>query len=369
MKNERKHTKQGTQKGTGTYLPRIKKKGQTLILPRTITKASVIRGYVCLVFMLLNTLSPKLRYNKRLFHPLESKTLKSFIIFSLLASFTLCPWAAAHSKLTASNDAALRNTLNTLEQQLDGRIGVTIYDVASQQQWSYNGEYRVPLMSTFKTLACAKLLNDANTKKIDLQLPITIQASDILAYAPVTKDKVGQNMTLAQLCEATMLTSDNSAANIVLRHIGGPSDLTRFLRQHGDSTTRLDRNEPKLNQVGSQEIRDTTTPAAMAHTLAKLLYQDSLSKPAQQTLLRWLQDNKVSDPLLRSVLPAQWQIADRSGYDSQYGSRAITAAVWSPSQSPLIITIYLGQTHKSIEQLNKAIAEIGAAIFTVIQQK
>lgn len=46
------------------------------------------------------------------------------------------------------------------EQLLGARIGVSIYDVIKKKLWSYNGNEHFPLMSTFKTLACAKLLAD-----------------------------------------------------------------------------------------------------------------------------------------------------------------------------------------------------------------
>jgi beta-lactamase class A len=77
----------------------------------------------------------------------------------------------------------------------------------------------------------------------------------------------------------------------------------------------------------------------------------------------WMMDNKVSDSLLRSSLPNDWSIADRSGAGG-YGSRGITAVVWSGKRTPLIISIYLTQTDASFDERNKAIAGIGKKIFT-----
>ncbi len=112
------------------------------------------------------------------------------------------------------------------------------------------------MMSTFKTLACANLLYQADSQRIDINQPIMINQSDILSYAPVTTDRVGTNMTLAQRCNATMLTSDNTAANLVLNNIGGPQSVTQFIRTLDDKTTRLDRIEPHLNNVSVTELRD-----------------------------------------------------------------------------------------------------------------
>ncbi|MCP4956292.1 MAG: class A beta-lactamase [Photobacterium aquimaris] len=267
------------------------------------------------------------------------------------------------SQLASAQISQISPKLAKIEHQLGGTVAVAVYNANTNTSWSYHGEQRVPMMSTFKTLACADLLHQADTQRIDLNQAITIKQSDILSYAPVTTDRVGTSMTLAQLCNATMLTSDNTAANLVLNNIGGPKSVTQFIRTLDDKITRLDRIEPNVNNVSTAELRDTTTPIAINSTLYHLLYTDALSTSARTQLKQWMMDNKVSDPLLRAVLPAGWHIADRSGYDSTYGSRGITAAVWQQGKQPIMISIYLAQTGKPMAELNTTIANIGQLIF------
>ncbi|PSU77647.1 class A beta-lactamase [Photobacterium phosphoreum] len=278
-----------------------------------------------------------------------------FIASTLLLSF---------SQLASAQISQIEPALTNIEQQLGGTVAVAVYNANTNTSWSYHGEQRVPMMSTFKTLACADLLHQADTQRIHLNKPVLVKQSDILGYAPITKDRVGTTMTLAQLCDATMLTSDNTAANLVLNNIGGPKSVTQFIRTLDDDTTRLDRIEPNVNNVSAAELRDTTTPIAMNSTLYSLLYGHALSETARTQLKQWMMDNKVSDPLLRAALPAGWYIADRSGYDSTYGSRGITAAVWQQGKQPIMISIYLAQTGKPMADLNAAIAKIGQLIFT-----
>ncbi|SMY17480.1 class A beta-lactamase [Photobacterium aquimaris] len=267
------------------------------------------------------------------------------------------------SQLASAQISQISPELAKIEHQLGGTVAVAVYNANTNTSWSYHGEQRVPMMSTFKTLACADLLHQADTQRIDLNQAITVKQSDILSYAPVTTDRVGTSMTLAQLCNATMLTSDNTAANLVLNNIGGPKSVTQFIRTLDDKITRLDRIEPNVNNVSTAELRDTTTPIAINSTLYHLLYTDALSTSARTQLKQWMMDNKVSDPLLRAVLPAGWHIADRSGYDSTYGSRGITAAVWQQGKQPIMISIYLAQTGKPMAELNTTIANIGQLIF------
>jgi len=250
------------------------------------------------------------------------------------------------------------------EHKLGARIGVSIYDLKAKDSWSYNGDDRFPLMSTFKVLACAKLLADVEKGLQSFDTSTVITKDSLINWSPITKKLVGEKMSLKEACSATMITSDNTAANLVLTGIKGPEDLTQFMRSIGDDFTRLDRIEPDLNEAIDGDKRDTTTANAMVKSLHTLLFGNVLSKTSKVLLKQWMIDNKVTGSLLRSVLPEHWSIADRSG-SGGYGSRGITAVVWSDKRTPLIISIYLTQTDASFAQRNKAIAEIGKEIFIV----
>ena len=162
-----------------------------------------------------------------------------------------------------------------------------------------------------------------------------------------------------------MLTSDNTVANIVLESIGGPSALTQFFRTFGDEITQLDRYETYLNEAIPNDMRDTTTPLAISHALNTLLFGSVLSDGSQQQLLQWMKDNQVTGNLLKKVLPDGWQIADRSGAGG-YGSRGITAVVWSETHKPIIVSIYIANSKLTLEERDAAIVNIGDKIFNTI---
>lgn len=87
----------------------------------------------------------------------------------------------------------------------------------------------------------------------------------MVRHAPITSTHVAEgSMSVRDLCAAAVTVSDNSAANILLAPIGGPAALTQFLRGIGDRATRLDRTEVELNTNLPGDLRDTTTPQAMA---------------------------------------------------------------------------------------------------------
>lgn len=271
------------------------------------------------------------------------------IALSTLSSF---PALGAENPILASAKSA--------ETSLKARVGLAIVDTGTGNTWLYNADQRFPMASTFKALACAALL-DAGPSVMERKS--VIRKADLESYAPVTKAMVGKEASVSELCAITLRTSDNTAANKVLETIGGPSSVTKFVRSVGDDTTRLDRAEPELNESKPGDPRDTTTPAAMAETMRKLVLGDALAEPERQQLTDWLVGNEVGGPLLRAGIPGDWRIADRTGAGGN-GTRGIVAVMWPPERKPIIAAIYLTETDASMEARNAAIAEIGKAIAT-----
>ncbi|EKF58083.1 Beta-lactamase [Agrobacterium albertimagni AOL15] len=247
-----------------------------------------------------------------------------------------------------------------VEERLGMRVGLSVIDTGRGTVVAYRETERFAMASTFKSLACAAALAGGNAV---LEQTTRITKADLRPHSPVTEKRVGTNLSTRALCEITLRTSDNAAANAILKTLGGPAEVTGFLRGIGDKTTRLDRYEPELNEATPGDPRDTTTPQAMAQTLEHLLLGDALAPAARDQLEAWMSANAVADGLLRSKLPKGWQIADRSGAGG-HGTRGVIAVVRPPpGAQPLVIAIYMdGKTHP-LKARDAAIAEIGDAIF------
>lgn len=240
------------------------------------------------------------------------------------------------------------------------RVGYILLDLNSGKTLkSVNSEDRFPMMSTFKALLCGAVLSRIDAGHEQLDRRIHYSQDDLVEYSPVTEKHLTDGMTVRELCNAAITMSDNTAANLLLKTIGGPKKLTAFLHNMGDHVTRLDRCEPELNEALPNDERDTTTPAAMAKTLRKLLTGELLTRASRQQLIDWMEADKVAGPLLRSVLPDGWFIADKSGAGER-GSRGIIAALGPDGKPSRIVVIYTTESHANMDERNKKIAEIGA---------
>lgn len=273
-------------------------------------------------------------------------------LISLLAAF--CLPAFAHP-LTL-------DTVKEVESQLAARVGYAELDLANGQMLAgYRPQERFPMMSPFKVLLCGAILSRVDAGQEQLTRRIRYKQQDLVEYSPVTEKHLTDGMTLAELCSAAITMSDNTAGNLLLSAVGGPSALTAFLRQTGDSVTRLDRWEPALNEALPGDERDTTTPEAMAQTLHQLLTGKTLTPASRQQLMDWMEADKVGGPLIRSVTPTGWFIADKTGAGER-GSRGIVAALGPDGKPSRIVVIYITGTQATMAERNKKIADIGASL-------
>ena len=276
------------------------------------------------------------------------------------AALSACLFFA--SATVMAQEDRINAELERIEQTLDARIGFAAHNIATGQRWGVNADERFAMSSTFKTLACGALLEQVDEGQLALETEVSFEASELVTYSPVTEQYAGhQPMTLFELCDATMTTSDNTAANLVLQALGGPEAITAFVRSMDDPVTRLDRYETELNEATPGDERDTTTPNAMLATLEKLVLGDVLSDESRQQLEAWMMGNAVADGLFRAAMPFDWIIADRTGAGG-YGSRSITAIIWPPEQAPTVVVFYITETEASFEERNAAIASLGEVV-------
>lgn len=171
-----------------------------------------------------------------------------------------------------------------LEAESGGRLGVCLWHPASGARFGQRMDERFPMCSTFKFLLAAAVLERAGRGALSLDQRVPVRAADLLAHSPVSARHVGKDLGVRDLCRATLTTSDNAAANLLLPLVGGPAGLTAFLRAQGDAVTLAARYEPDANRFAADDPRDTTSPAAMAGNLQRFVLGDALALAARRQL-------------------------------------------------------------------------------------
>lgn len=274
------------------------------------------------------------------------------------------PLRAAGGEATGGEATAAR--LAALAARVGGRVGVVLRESGGETLLALGAQERFPLCSTFKVLAAAAILARVERGAERLERALPLGPDDLQSYAPVARAKVeaagaGTTMSLEEACAAALVWSDNTAANLLLDALGGPEALTAFLRAQGDATTRLDRREPELNSALPGDPRDTTTPAAMAATLDRLLLGTALAPASRARLEGWMVGCRTGLKRLRAGLPADWVVGDRTGTGDN-GTANTVALLRPPGRAPLVAAVYITGTAGPAEARDAPHAEVGRIV-------
>ena len=259
--------------------------------------------------------------------------------------------------------AGLAEAFARIEAGSGGRLGVALHDGQGHRLAGQRDDERFPMCSTFKFLLAATVLQAVDQGRLRLDQRVPVAASDLLPHSPETALHVGtRGMSVAELCRATLIWSDNAAANLLLPWVGGPAGVTGFVRAGGDALTRHDRLEPEVNLFVPGDDRDTTTPAAMAGNLRRYLVGDVLSPASRAQLAAWLRDNRTGDDRLRAGLPAGWTVGDKTGSNGRDITNDI-AIPWPPGgREPVFLAAYLQGATGPDEARDAALAAVARAV-------
>lgn len=234
-----------------------------------------------------------------------------------------------------------------LEMRSGGRIGVSARHLGSGRAISHRSEERFAMCSSFKWLLGYFMAVRDHRGEDDLGRILTYTRDDLISWSPVTELAVdGPGLTIRDLCKATIQTSDNTAANLLLRELGGPDGLTRLIRETGDQVTRLDRWEPALNENAPGDPRDTTTPEAMTALMARLLFGEETARNHIAEVREWMMGTTTGDARLRAGISKGWIVGNKTGTSSNNQSNDVGFALTFPTnytaqKGPVVITSFL----------------------------
>lgn len=266
----------------------------------------------------------------------------------------------------------LNQALAALEARAGGRLGVAVLDSASGAQAGHRADERFGLCSTFKLLLAGAVLQQIDAGRWPAERPIRFGQADLVPHAPVVRAHLQQGrLSAIELAEATQTTSDNAAANLLMRELfKGPAGLTQWLRERGDAVTRLDRWEPEMNRVPPGELRDTSTPAAIAASAARLLTGELLQPTSRARLIGWMEATQTGTRRLRAGLPKGWRAGDKTGtgmHPSMPDRTNDVAIVWpGPDRAPWLLAAYYEGPRRGSRDIQAAdeavLAEVGRLV-------
>jgi beta-lactamase class A len=274
------------------------------------------------------------------------------------------PTTRTSTTTSAPTTIRLDEDFGRLETQFDARLGVYAVDTGSGQVIEHRADDRFPFCSTFKALAAGALL--ARIEPADLDRELAYTSADIVANSPIAEQHLNEgSMSIRETIDAAVRYSDNTAANLMFVELGGPAGLEQDMRAIGDQVTEMERIETDLSEGVPGDIRDTSTPRAMAANLAKYVLGDVLPTDDRALLTDLLRRNTTGDAVIRAGVPADWVVGDKTGTGG-YGVRNDIAVLWPPNRAPIVLAVLTSRDKKDAEHDDKLIAEAAKTVVTAL---
>jgi beta-lactamase class A len=270
---------------------------------------------------------------------------------------------AATPAATDSSGAAAR--LRSLEVG-QARLGVCFLDTVTGEVTGNRMDEHFAMCSTFKLPLIAALLREADQGRMDPAEVLRYSEADLLPWAPVTGQHVQKGgLSIAVLAQAAQELSDGVAANLLVKRLGGPAAVTAKFREMGDTVSRLDRYEPELGLVLSGDLRDTTSPLAMAQLVRRFTTGNLLQPRSRQTLLQWMENTNTGARRLRAGLPQDWRSGNKTGTGRAEGTTNKcndVAITFPPKRNPIVVAAFFdsGEYTAQVEARHEAVvADVG----------
>ena len=246
--------------------------------------------------------------------------------------------------------------LDKWEEDRGARMGFFAMQGQSTAEWRANE--RFTYCSTFKLFLAAATLERVQRGEERLDRMISVTGDDLVPHAPVTGEAVGGQISVQTLCQGMVELSDNPAANILIREMGG-LDMWRLWHQQAlnDMTTRVDRLEPDLNVIDGE--MDTTTPLQAVLNMRALLGPDQrrLTAEHRDLLTRWLVNSPTGPNRIKAGAPRDATVGHKTGTSGQ-GMVNDIGVIWPTEGEPIFVAVYYaGPATDGPEWSEPAIAE------------
>lgn len=260
---------------------------------------------------------------------------------------------AASPAVAGWDRATLDKEIRALERQSQGRLGVALLDLKDRETWSHRGAESFPMQSVFKWPLAIAALQAVEAGKLKLDDRITIRRSEFSLYhSPLARAFKGESNAypLRELIALAAGESDNTAADILMREIGGPKVVTKMLRDGGIAGISVDRYERQFQpevfglpgfgwdqvidepayraklsaldagkrqaalQAALKDKRDSATPEASVFFVEAQAKGNWLREPAHTALIdRIVTETKTGPDRIRAGLPAGSRFAHKTG--------------------------------------------------------
>ncbi len=271
---------------------------------------------------------------------------------------------------TAAAQTPLHQRLADLAIAAHGKVYVSCSLLGVKLDCDLDPHGHPPMQSTFKFPLALAVLHQVEVGKLQLDQPVRFLKSDrYAAFSPLQEEfpDADVDLPLRKIIQLTVETSDNIAADIQLRLIGGPAVLQQYLDSLGLSAIHQQDSERTMHGDEKLQYRDFAEPAAMVALLRRFADHSPLNAEDTALLNGWMLEATSSPNRIKGLLPAGTPVAHKTGSSgAEWGMIPATndvGLITLPDGRRLALAVFVTDAHADQETCEHVIAAIARAVY------
>jgi beta-lactamase class A len=276
--------------------------------------------------------------------------------------------------LTSSTSAQsiLQQKIRTISADAKGQVSVACALPNSTLNCDLDPHAHPPMQSVFKLPLVITVLHLVEAGSFTLDQPIRFLPSDRFlphTHSPLQDQYPDANVDipLRELLRLAVSQSDNAAADLVLRTIGGPAVVDNYMRSLGIAGFHLEDGERGLARDVSVQFRNWFEPAAAVQLLRRISDDSPLSVAHTTTLLDWMEASPTGPNRIKGLLPSGTAVMHKTGSSDTNGGITYAtndiALITLPDGRRLALAVFVTNSKADEATRERVIARIAKAAF------
>jgi beta-lactamase class A len=271
---------------------------------------------------------------------------------------------------------SLKSKIEQIIKTKNATVGVSIRGIENNDSLSVNGDAHFPMQSVFKFHIALAVLDQVDKGKLKLDQAIFISKDELLpnTWSPIREKYPDGDvkLTLAEIIKYTVAWSDNNGCDILLRKIGGPKKVERYIRKLGIKNISIKYNEKEMHKNWDAQFSNWTTPTATTDLLVAFYTKNVLSKSSFDFLLKTMIETSTGKNRIKGQLPEGTIVAHKTG-SSGTNDEGVTAAandigiVTLPDGNHFAISVFVTNSKENDETNEKIISDIAKLTWDYFQ--
>jgi beta-lactamase class A len=271
--------------------------------------------------------------------------------------------AAARPDPAGLIDAELSARLKAIGERAGGEFGAAVFHVETGRVAEAGGAKALALYSVFKLPLAVAVLKDVEEGRLSLEQRVRVEPADASPGVKANTELWSRTTerSVGEMLELSLVRSDNTSSDQLLKLAGGPAAVTNRMRALGLKGIDVRSSVRQFLAQGGEQ--NTGMAIDLARLLVLLQKGEALAPPQLALLLELLGRAQTGERRLRAGVPAGTPVAEKTGTGAPGTSTNDVGLVTLPDGGHLALAVLVSGSKLSPEEQERLIAEVARAAY------